>query len=186
MKQTKKGNVIIMLFAGLFIFLFIAIFLGVSVYTFNTLTSAVGQNVNAGSVNLQNATNLTLGQMNTALQTHADVIGIILLAGLVITMLINSFVTGSKNPKLFMVIDILILILFFIPAVYVSRIYNTFITEATTLSSTFTGIIPKTSTFLLNLPIILGITGVIMIIISYAGLKRFSDVSNNEVNVLGY
>jgi len=183
--RTKKGSSMVWGFVIIFVSLLLAVFLGITVYTFNIVNNTLAQDVEIGQVNLKNVTGTTFGQINTGIINNADTIGIMLLLGMLMLMIFNGYYMGSNNPKLFIVVDIFILALFFIPSIYVSQIYNTFITSSTVFQTTFTDIIPKTSRFLLNLPTIIGITGIITMVLTYAGIKK--DGSQGEgVNVLGY
>ena len=182
--KSRKGSSMVWGFVIIFVSLLIAIFLGITVYTFNLVNDTLGQDVEIGQVNLKNVTDSTFGQINTGIVNNADTIGILLLLGMTLLMIFNGYYTGSNNPKLFIVVDIFILALFFIPSIYVSQIYNTFITSSTVFQSTFTDVIPKTSRFLLNLPTIIGITGIITMVLTYAGIRKTD--SGDGVNVLGY
>ncbi len=183
--KNKRGSSVIWGLIIIFASILIAIFLGITVYSFNLVNDVLSQDVDIGQVNLKNISDTTFGQINTGMLKNADTIGIILLLGMCLMMIINGYYIGSKNPKIFFIIDIFLLALFFIPSIYVSQIYETFINSSTVFSSTFIDIIPKTSKFMLNLPTIIGSVGVITMILSYAGIRRDDDISG-EVNVLGF
>jgi len=101
-------------------------------------------------------------------------------------MIINGYYIGSKNPKMFFVIDVFLLALFFIPSIYVSQIYEIFINSSTVFQSTFIDTIPNVSKFVLNLPKIIASVGIITMILSYAGIRKDDDRVGGDVNVLGY
>jgi len=184
--RNKKGSTVVWAFIIIFVALLVAIGLGVTVYSFNLVTQTIGQDVDIGQVNLQEVTNSTLGQINTGMLTNADTIGIVFLLGMILLMVLNGYYIGSKNPKLFFVIDIFLLALFFIPSIYVSQVYETFINSATVFSDTFINTIPKTSKFILNLPVIIGTAGVLTMILSYAGIRKDEETEGDGANVLGY
>lgn len=181
--QNKKGSAVIWGFVIIFAALLVAIFLGVIVYVFSQINSVLSEDVDIGQVNLKNVTATTFGQISSGMVANADTIGVILLFGMCLLMILNGFFFGSKSIKLFFIVDIFLLALFFIPAVYVSQVYETFINSATVLQSTFINTIPKTSKFMLNLPVIVGTVGVLAMILSYIGIKKDDD---EEPNVLGY
>ena len=181
--KNKKGSSVIWGFVIMFVAFFVAIFLGITVYTFNVVNTVLSQDVEIGQVNLANVTARTFGQINTGMLDNADTIGIILLLGMCLLMILNGYFFGKNNLKLFFIVDIFLLALFFIPAVYISQLYEIFINSSTVFQSTFIDIIPKTSKFMLNLPTIIGSVGVITMIISYIGIKKEDD---EGVNVLGY
>lgn len=184
--KNKKGSSVYWGFIVIFVALLFSIFLGLSVYSFNLVTSVIGQNVEVGQVNLQNVTNQTLGQINTGMINNADTIGIVFLFGMVLLMIMNGYFVGRNYPKLFFIVDIFLLALFFIPSIYVSQIYSTFINSSTVFQGTYINIIPKVSKFMLNLPIIIATTGIITMIVSYAAIKKDNDDGGDGANVLGY
>ena len=183
--KNKKGSSVIWGFIIIFVALLFSIFLGLTVYVFNVVTETLSQDVDIGQVNLKTVVEGTFGQINTGIINNADTIGILFLLGMCLLMMFNGYYMGSKNPKLFFVIDIFLLALFFIPSIYVSQLYETFINSTTLFSNTYIDIIPKTSKFMLNLPVIIGTVGVITMILSYAGIRKDDELIGGEVNVLG-
>lgn len=184
--KNKKGTSLVWGLVIIFSSLLMAIFLGITVYSFNLVNTVLSEDVDIGQVNLKTVSEATFGQINSGLVGNADTIGIIILLGMCLMMIINGYYIGSKNPKLFFVIDIFLLALFFIPAIYVSQIYETFINSSTVFQSTFIDTIPKVSKFMLNLPEIIASVGVITMILSYAGIRKDDDVVGGDVSVLGY
>jgi len=165
-----------------FYFLFIAIFLGVIVFMFNTVDAGLDIDVDVGQVNLAEVNNATFGRINDALTDNADTLGVMLLLSMCVLMLLNAYFFGAKH-KLFMIIDFFILVFAFIISVYLSQTYSYIINAGTNLSTIYINTIPKTSKFLLNLPTLTGTIGALMMIVSYAGLKKRQQ---GDVNVLGY
>ncbi len=170
--MNKKGEGMVLAFMIIFISLLFAIFLGLTVYGFNLVNDALSYDIDVGQVNLQDVTEATFGQINTGLINNADTIGIIFLFGMCLLMMLNGYFTGGKYPKLFFIIDFFLLALFFIPSIYVSQVYELFINSTDIFSETFIDIIPKVSKFMLNLPVIIAVVGIITIIVSYAGIGR--------------
>ena len=169
--MNKKGQVY-QIFLFIFGALLIAIFLGLAVFGFNEVTQVLRIDVDIGQVNLKNVTDTTLGQLNTGILNNADTIGIILLLGLSVFMIVNAYFVGRDFPKLFIVVDIFLLILFFIPSVYISQVYELFINATPLFEDTFIDTIPKVSKFILNLPWIVGTVGALIMIVSYSGIRR--------------
>ncbi len=182
--KNKKGSAVVWGFIVIFVSLLMAIFLGIAVFGFNEVNKVLSQDVNVGQVNLKNVTGTTFGQLNTGFSNNADTIGIILLFGMVLLMVLNGYFIGSKYPKLFFIVDIFLLALFFIPSIYVSQLYETFINSTTLFQDTFINTLSKTSKFMLNLPVIMATVGIITMIVTYTGLKK--DEQGEGVNVLGY
>lgn len=170
--KNKKGSAVIWGFAVIFIALLFAIFLGIAIFSFNEVNKILSQDVDIGQTNLKNISDTTFGQINTGMLDNGDTIGIIMLFGMVLLMVFNGFFTGRNNPKLFFVIDIIILAMFFIPAIYVSQIYETFINSTSLLSDVYINTLPNVSKFILNLPLIIGTAGILTMILSYTRLRR--------------
>ena len=171
--ENKKGSTLVWGLIIIFSALLIAIFLGMYVFGFNLVNDALSIDVDLGNgVNLKEVSDATFGQVNQGLVDNADSLGIMLMFGMCLVMILNGYITGKKYPKLFLVADFFILILFFIPAVYVSLAYQTFINSTSILSTTFMDVIPKTSKFVLGLPAIMGTVGILTMILTYAKIKR--------------
>lgn len=181
--MNKKGFSVAGSFFIIFISLLFAIFLGLTVFSFNLLTETLSIDVDVGQVNLKDVTEATFGQINTGIINNADTIGIIFLFGMCILMMLNGYYTAKDSPKLFFVIDFFLVILFFIPSIYVSQVYELFINSTSILSGTFIDVIPKTSKFVLRLPIIIGTVGIVTMILSYSGL---GEKQKGELSVAGF
>ena len=180
--NNKKGSAVVWGFILIFVSLLLAIGLGITVFAFGQVNDVLSQDVEIGQVNLKNVSDTTFGQINTGIINNADTIGIILLLGMCLLMILNGYYMGIKNPKMFFVIDIFLLALFFIPSIYVSQVYELFINSTSLFENTFINIIPKTSKFMLNLPTIVAVTGIITMILSYVGIRKDNE---QEVNVYG-
>lgn len=151
------------------------ILLGLWIYTFDAITGGIlEQNIMAGQVNLTNATQLTLGKLDNALLQNANLIGGAFLFGLILGLIIAAFLTRDKKPKVFWIVDFIILILFYIIAVYISNAYET-ILEAIPFATIFTVNMSLPSSFLLNLPLITAIVGGIVMLLSYAAIPRTQE-----------
>jgi len=181
-KKGVQGPVTIQLFLFIIVAFLAIVFLGIYVFAFNTITDNIGVDVDVGNVNLQNITNSTLGQINVALSLNADILGIILLLMMAVLMILNGFLLGRGNSRLWIVGDIFILVFVFIFSIYISQIYDTFI-NSTTLLDVFINDLPNSSTFILNLPIYIATIGALIMIVSYAAIN---DAKRGEANVLGF
>lgn len=181
--KNRKGSSVIWGFILIFVSLLAAIFLGLAIFGFNLVNEALSQDVEVGQVNLKNISDTTFGAINTGMLANGDTIGIIMLLGMCVLMILNGYFTGSQNPRMFFVIDIFLLALFFIPAIYVSQVYNTFINSTSLFSDVYINTLPKVSKFVLNLPSIIATTGIITMILSYSRIKKRKE---DEVNVEGF
>lgn len=169
-----------------FIFIFFAflgiVFLGVLMFGFDLINTNLGQDVEVGQVNLQYATNQTFGKISDALVDNGDTIGIVFLLSMSVFMILNGYVVGRKFPKAWIIVDIFILVFCFLGSVYIQQTFDTLI-NSTTYFNIFGDSLPNSSGFILNLPFISVILGVLIMIFTYAGLNKEGET---QTNVLGY
>ncbi len=180
MIQNKKGMATIGIFIFIFAAFFIAIFLGITLFIFNQINDVLDIDVDVGQVNLKDINAQTFGQINTGFINNADIIGMMILLSMCLLMILNGFFLGSKFPKLFFILDIFILVFVFITAVYLSQTYEIFI-NSTSVLDLYINDIPNTSKFILNLPLIVGTLGALIMIFSYSGLNK----ERGDLNVQG-
>lgn len=182
-KKGVQGPVTIQMFLFVIVAFFVILFLGLYVFVFDLLTTNLAIDIDVGQVNLGNVTNQTLGQLNVALGNNADILGMVVLLMMVVMMLLNGFLLGRGNSRLWIVGDIFILVFVFIFAVYISQIYDTFINSTTLLDDVFINTLSKSSKFILNLPIYVATIGALIMIVSYAAIN---EVQRGQANVLGF
>lgn len=181
--MNKKGLTTIQTFLFIFFGFIGIVFLGLAVFGFNLVNTYLGQDVDIGQVNLQNATSLTFGKISNAFIDNADYYGIILLLGMAVLMIGQGYVVGKRWPKAWIVVDIFILVFAVVGAVYISQTFNTLI-NSTSYFSVFADNLPKSSGFVLNLPYIVAILGVLIMIFTYAGINNTEG--EPQTTVLGY
>ena len=169
--MNKKGISTIQLFLFIFVAFLGILFLGLAMWGFDLVNDALSQDVEVGQVNMLNVTNSTFGQLNTAFLDLGDSLGIILILSMAVFMFINAYFLGKRIPKLFIVLDIFILIFAFLLSVYISQSYELVINSSSILSI-YGDNLPKSSAFILNLPLYVGIIGVLIMIFTYAGLRK--------------
>ncbi len=181
-KKGVQGPVTIQMFLFVIIAFFAILFLGLYVFAFDLVTDNLAVDVDVGQVNLKNVTDSTMGQLNIALGLNADILGIVILLMMAVMMILNGFLLGRGNSRLWIVGDIFILIFVFIFAVYIAQVYETFI-NATTLLDVYINDLPKSSTFILNLPIYVATIGALIMIVSYSAIN---ELNRGQSNVLGF
>jgi len=171
-KKNKQGKMSIL---GLFIImttiLVFIIGLGVLMFASNAVNDALDVDEMVGQVNLSEATQATWGQFNKGLANSANLFGIMLIFGLVIGLLIVAYFNRGKNPLLFFIIDILLIFVAFIVAGYISDSYGILL-GVSEFNEAFVQNMNLVAKLMLNLPIVVLVTGVLTMIISYAGLPR--------------
>lgn len=180
--MDKKGIATENIFLFIIVAFIAILIIGVFLYSYNAITNAfLDSGVEmAGQVNLTNATEATIGKINTAMLNQANVISIIFLFAMVFAMFLVAYVTRDKSPAIFFVLDILIISFAYILAVYISNAYET-VLGSIPFQSIFITNLNLATTFLLRLPEITIITGVIIMIISYSAIPK-----TKEEEVAGY
>lgn len=182
-RKNRRGLATLPMMAVFFIMAFVVGGLGLVVYSFSAVDDALNQDVEVGQVNLAEVNDATFGKVSDGLKGNADTIGMAVLLMMCLGMILNGFIFGKKYPRFFLVVDILLLIFTFILAVYIAQAYELLIDGADIITS-FKEDIPNSSSFILNLPTIVGTLGAAIIIFSYAGLRKGEE--GQEVNVYGY
>ncbi len=172
--KNKRGFVTLEIFIFIFTILIWIILLGI----FGLISSLIDTNldidVEVGQVNLGNITQQTFGQINAGLIVNLDILGYIIIFGLILNMFVSAYLFRGKNPRLFIIIDIVLLVFAYILAVYVSNTYEILI-NSTSLLNIYINNMAKSSTFLLRLPTFVSIIGVVMMVLSYAGFPRDTE-----------
>lgn len=173
---NKRGMATANLFLFIIVAFIVVLVLGTFLYAYNTITSALlDSGVDAvGQVNLTDATEKTMGKINTAMLSNANIVAIFFLFAMVMAMFLVAYMTRDENPAIFFAIDILIIIFAYILAVYITNSYE-MVLEALPFSSIFTTNLNYATSFLLLLPKIVLITGVITMIISYSAIPKTKE-----------
>lgn len=174
--NNKRG----MATANLFLFIILAfvvvILFGTFLYAYNTITTSLLESGTdaVGAVNLTEATEKTIGKINTSMLNHANIIAIFFLFAMVIAQFLLAYVTRDENPAIFFVMDILIILFAYVLAVYIANSYET-VLGSLPFSSMFTTNLNYATLFLLQLPKITVITGVITMIIAYSSIPKTKE-----------
>jgi hypothetical protein len=181
MKNKKGLATIYLIFLLVFAFIFIIGF-GLLVFGMNSINNEISTgDVMAGQVNFTNASQLTFGKATTGLNNVANWLGVGILFAMFIGMMINAYMNRENNPKVFFIVDFIILFVAFILSLYISNLYAE-IVGIDELSSTFSTYLPAAATFMLKLPLITIIAGILMMILSYSGIpitREEIEFSNN-------
>ena len=174
--MNKRGMATANLFLFIIVAFIVVLLLGTFLYSYNAITgSLLDSGVDAvGQVNLTDATEKTMGKINTAMLSNANIVAIFFLFAMVMAMFLVAYMTRDENPAIFFAIDILIIIFAYILAVYITNSYET-VLAALPFSSIFTTNLNYATSFLLLLPKIVLITGVITMIISYSAIPKTKE-----------
>lgn len=169
--NDKRGLQVMPMFLFFFAIFFIILVLGIFLLVFNQTNTQLDRDIQVGGVNLQTVNAQTFGAVNNAFVNSADFIGYILIFGLILAMFLNAYLTRNKHPQMFLIVDILLLIFAYILSVYISSTYETLI-NSTAYLNVYINNLPRSSTFILNLPKFVGIIGAVIMILSYAGFPK--------------
>lgn len=184
MSKNKKGLATINMPEFLVYTLIGVIFFGVFGLVFYWTNFSLNQNVTIGQVNLATINAQTFGKMNTAFIANADYYGMAVLFGMLGSMFLIAYLTRGKNHKLLIILDIVILFICYIASVYLSNSYETLI-NSTSYLDYFTSNMPKSSIFILRLPTIISIVGVILMVLNYSGIPKFNNEDESLYDIGG-
>lgn len=171
--KAKKGQVTMFLIIILFGAFFGGIFLIWTLITSTTINSALDQNIQIGQVNLADANRDTFGKVNEMVTGKADFWGICIIFGMVIGLVLSGYFLRGKWPKIAVGLDIVIIFVAFLIALYLRSVYGTILSAflAAGQSIAVSGL-QKTNYFILNLPIFVGIIGVVTMVLTHMGIPR--------------
>jgi len=172
--NNKRGLVTLSIFIFIFIVLIWIIFLGILVTIFNLTTTSLAIDVDVGQVNLKDTVDTTMGMLNIGLTSNANLLGLVIIFGLIITMIMNAYIFRGEYPQLFIIVDVILLVFAYILAVYVTNSYELLINASSDLDVYIT-FLSQPSKFILNLPKYVGIIGAIIMIVSYSAFPRTTE-----------
>ncbi len=175
MKNKKGQMTILMVILLVALFLVGILFLvgGIAVVRMN---NALNLDIDLGQVNLAEANADTFGKFHEMFIVSADWWGISLIFGMILGLFLSAYFLRNRLPKWGIVLDIFIIIFIFIISLYLSATYQLLIDEMAKIGETFLeDSIPRTSMFILNLPIFVVIIGVIMMILFHSSIPRRTE-----------
>ncbi len=181
MVKGKSGKLNAFMMLVLIFLGFIGIvMMGIFVFGANLIDQTFGSiDVMIGVVNFTEAYDDTLGQGINSFLDRADSYGLGLLFGMIILIIISSFIFKEKH-KSWITLEFVILIVAFIFAVTIQRIFNTYINLSPEFLDIYSIQLINSSKFILNLPIIIPIVWAFIVILSYGLFRKekegFSDL----------
>lgn len=171
--KNKKGIVSILsliLVGGIFIYLIFMLGFGISLYYIN---AALNQDIDIGQVNLATLNSQTLGKSIEAILNNADFWGLCIIAGSVLSLFLVSYMARGFSHKIVLIFDIFIIIGVFLFSLYISSSYQLLMDSLAEANITFLeDYVPKTSSFLLNLPIYIVIICSVCLVLFYSAIPR--------------
>ncbi len=173
MVKNKKGQISILGFLGIFLVIAYAIVMLVVLSIVFFMNQSLDQDIDIGQVNLKTINSQTFGVFADSILDNADWWGIALIFGMIMGLFLSSYLLRDRFPRFGIILDIFIIFGMFFFSLYLSDFYNTLIQALSTTSLTFLeDNIPRTSSFLLNLPIWTVVIGVIMMVLFHSGIPR--------------
>ncbi len=169
--KNKKGLATLQIFVFIIMVFIWIVLLGILVTIFNVTTTSLQVDVDVGQVNLKDIVDVTMGRLNTGLTTNANIIGLVIIFGMILSMIANAFAFRGEFPTLFIILDIILLVFAYIFAVYISNAYELLIHASSDLDVYIT-FLSQPSRFILNLPRYVGIIGAIIMIVSYISFPK--------------
>lgn len=176
MEGNKKGQMSIFIFIMFFAVLAFAIFALVGGIALVNINTALSQDIDVGQVNLKNITSDTIGKYTTMYLNNADWWGICTIAGLILGLFLSAYIMRNTYPKWGIILDIFIILVLFIFSLYLSTSYQTIIDALAEADETFLeDYTPRTSLFILNLPVFTVIIGAIMMVLFHSTIPRRTE-----------
>ncbi len=173
LKKNKKAQMTMFIFFGIILVLGIIFFLLATGIMANKINNALSQDIDLGQVNLKDLNELTYGKYNTMLVNHSDFMGICAIFGMILGLFLSSYALRGKLPKWALILDVFIIFAVFIFSIYLSKAYSVLVNSLAEASEPFLEtIMPKTSMFMLNLPIFVVIIGVVMMVLFHSSIPR--------------
>jgi hypothetical protein len=167
MKKNKRGQITFMLIFFVIASLITMIVLGLSSWTFGIVDEQLrSMDFELGNISWNETYNETLGLgLGAASTTSPQLISIGLLFGMILTMMFVGYYAGAKD-KMWILLDIGILIVVEILAgISVSSFYS-IMNMTPELLDVYSNTLSAGSKFVINLPIIAPIVGVIIMIMT--------------------
>ena len=182
---NKKGmSTIFILFGFLILFLFVIFIIILGIFSVN-VNEVLSQNISIGQVNLQTVSEGTFGKFNTMVLDNADWWGTAIIFGMVLGLFLTSYFSRNTFPKLGIMLDIFMIFVAFIISLYLSAVYSDIVTALTSAGETFAETyLPRTSFFILNLPLFTVIIGVVMMILFHSSIPRKSEEQTRISNIV--
>jgi len=182
--ENRRGQTSIFIFLGVMIMFGIALLLMVlGTVTWN-MQMALDQNVTVGQVNLATINSQTFSLYNSMIVNHADFWGLCVIFGTIFSLLLTSYFTRNRFPKLGIVLDIFVVVTIFWISQFLSSAYSQVVVALSSAGQTFAEVsLNSTSFFLLNLHIFVAIIGVMMMILCHSGFPQKKEELNMIANI---
>ncbi len=187
LKKNKKAQTTMFLFFGIILLLVVIFFLLVMGIMTSKINDALSQDIDIGSVNLATLNEQTFGMYNSMILNNADFMGVCAIFGMVLGLFLSSFFVRGRFPKWGIILDLFMIIAIFIFSIYLSQTYQHLLDALAGASEPFLeDYMPKTSMFMLNLPIYVVIIASVMMILFHSSIpRRKGEMVGGDLQSLG-
>lgn len=176
MLNNKKGQMTLFIFALILVSFFAVILLLIGGIVMVEMNTALDQDIDIGQVNLAIINSQTFGVMASTYLNNADWWGLSIIFGMVMGLFLSAYFMRNRFPKWGLVLDIFIILSAFFTSLYISSAYSELLDALNSASQTFLEVYtPKTSMFIVNLPIFVVIIGVIMMILFHSSIPKKAE-----------
>lgn len=174
--KNNRGQMTFFVFIVIVGSLFAALLLFTSGITVIKIDQALDRDIDLGQVNLQDINNDTFGLYADMFTDNADWWGLATIFGMILGLIISSYIVRNRFPKLGIMLDIFFIFTAFILSLYISSTYQILLDALNSTGETFLEVYtPKTSFFILNLPIFVPIIGVVMMVLFHSSIPQKND-----------
>lgn len=174
--MNKKGFATINLLVMVFFGLMLLIIMGIMVFTFSLVDDQMNTiNFTIGNTSFNEAYTQTLGQGINSMKIQVpQTISLGVLFGMIIVLLLIGYFMINLDP-LWIILDIAVIIGAEIAAVAVSGAFRDFIDSSPEFLDIYSTTLQAPATFILNLPAIIPVVGVLIMGTTYIFSKRNAD-----------
>lgn len=174
MGWNKKGYTTLMMIAAIFVGFFVLIFLGIMTYGLDLVDesfSSIDFNV-TNDTSWNETYNNTLGvAIDAARNDVPDLIGTLLLLGMVLGMMFVGYSVRKIGP-LWAMLDIIIIIVAEVLAFLITSSFTNFINSSPEILAIFSNRLSTPARFILNLPIIIPVAGALVMLTTYLTTRK--------------
>jgi len=186
MINNKRGQMTILM-----VFLLVGLFFGTILLLVGGLvTTKINSALNSDVLITDNSTlaevnSITFGKFNEMVLVNADWWGMCSIFGMVLGLFLSSYFLRNKFPKWGILLDIFIILFFFLVSLYISTTYQILLDSLATAGETFLeDYVTKTSMFVLNLPIFVVTIGVVMMILFHSSIPKRTEERIQQGGIL--
>jgi hypothetical protein len=179
--KNKKGFSTLMLFVFVIVGIVLLVLLGVVVYSFNLVDDSFSMiNFTIGNSSFQDVYNQTLQIGVTSLNTTMPaLISTAVLLGMVLVMMLVGY-NMAKISRLWMLLDIALIIGAEILAVAISDSFTTFINSSPEMLAIFSTTLSPSARYIINLPIIVPVVGALIMLTTYLTTTKKEETPRSE------